>query len=302
MDATGLISQIERFAVHDGPGIRVAVFLKGCPLRCWWCHSPETQSTTPDLLLLNDRCIVCGSCRDACEHEAIGTPEAGFVTDRSLCACCGDCTDLCPTGARTLAGVTMTVPHLMAEIDKDRVFIERSGGGVTFSGGEPLMQPRFLAEALGACRAAGLHTAVETSGYAPWSSAAVLLGADLVFYDLKASDDDTHHRVTGVSNRRILDNFRRLARDHPAVRPRIPLIPGVNDDGLNLDGLGRVVAAAGLRDVELLPYHTAGTAKYERLGRPYALSGVAPPSPDAFALAARRLEGCGLTVHPGGST
>jgi pyruvate formate lyase activating enzyme len=300
MGATGLVFQIERFAVHDGPGIRVAVFLKGCPLRCWWCHSPESQRATPELLLKTDRCIVCGSCVPACTHDAIAAVDDGYTTSRHRCAACGDCTDLCPTGARTIVGREMTVPELMAEIDKDRVFVEQSGGGVTFSGGEPLMQPAFLAEALAACRAAGLHVAVETSGYAPWSAMQVVLGADLLFFDLKAADDDVHHRVTGVSNRRILDNFRRLSREHPAVRPRIPLIPGINDDGADLDALGRIVAAAGLHEVDLLPYHTAGEAKYGRLGRPYPLGHVAPPSADALAHARVRLEQCGLTVHIGG--
>ncbi len=297
MGATGLVSIIERFAVRDGPGIRVAVFLKGCPLRCWWCHNPETQHTTPELLLRDDRCIVCGSCVEACEHEAIGPAEAAFATNRSRCASCGDCTDLCPTGARALVGTRITAPELLREIDKDRVFMEQSGGGVTFSGGEPLMQPQFLDEALRACRAAGLHTAVETSGYAPWSATAVVLRADLVLFDLKAFNDDVHHRVTGVSNQRILDNFRRLARDHPAVRPRIPLIPGVNDDEANIEALGRIIASVGLREVDLLPYHTTGKAKSEQLGRPSLLSNVAPPSPEALAAARRQLERCDLIVH-----
>jgi pyruvate formate lyase activating enzyme len=300
MRATGFIFLVERFAVHDGPGIRVAVFLKGCPLRCWWCHSPESQRVTPELFLKTDRCIVCGSCVPACTHDAIAEVDGGYTTSRERCAACGDCTDLCPTGARTIVGREMTVPDLLAEIDKDRVFVDRSGGGVTFSGGEPLMQPAFLAEALEACRAAGLHTAIETSGYAPWSAMQVVLGADLVFFDLKAADDDMHHRVTGVSNRRILDNFRRLTRAHPDVRPRIPLIPGINDDDANLDALGQIVASAGLHDVDVLPYHTAGEAKYGRLGRPYPLADVAPPSADALAHARVRLEQFGLTVHLGG--
>jgi pyruvate formate lyase activating enzyme len=300
MHGTGVVFLIERFAVHDGPGIRVAVFLKGCPLRCWWCHSPESKRVEPELFLKADRCIVCGSCVPACAHDAIAEVDGEYSTSRERCAACGDCTDLCPTGARTIVGREMTVPELLAEIDRDRVFVDRSGGGVTFSGGEPLMQPAFLAEALEACRAAGLHTAIETSGYAPWSAMAVGLGADLVFFDLKAADDDTHRRVTGVSNRRILDNFRRLTRQHPAVRPRIPLIPGINDDEVNLDSLGRLVVSTGLHDVDVLPYHTAGAAKYGRLGRPYPLDGLSPPSADALAHARARLEHFGLTVHLGG--
>ena len=298
----GSVFLIERFAVHDGPGIRVAVFLKGCPLRCWWCHSPESQRVEPELVLKVDRCIVCGSCVPACAHDAIVEVNGGYTTSRERCAACGDCTELCPTGARTIVGREMTVPEVMAKIDRDRVFVDRSGGGVTFSGGEPLMQPAFLAEALEACRAAGLHAAIETSGYAPWSAMAIGLRADLVFFDLKAADDDMHHRVTGVSNRRILENFRRIAREHPAVRPRIPLSPGINDDEANLDALARLVASTGLRDVDVLPYHTAGEAKYGRLGRPYPHAIFAPPTADALAHARATLEHCGLTVHPGGQS
>ena len=300
MGATGLVFLTERFAVHDGPGIRVAVFLKGCPLRCWWCHSPESQRTKPELALKTDRCIVCGTCAPACREHAIEEAEGGYTTIRERCLACGDCTDLCPTGARAIVGREVTVPELLDEIQKDRVFVDRSSGGVTFSGGEPLMQPAFLAEAIDACRRAGLHTAVETSGYAPWSSMATALGADLVYFDLKAVDDDLHHRVTGVSNRRILENFRRAAREHQAIRPRLPLVPTVNDDDAGLDALGQLVSSAGIGDIDVLPYHTAGQAKYERLGLPYRLSALEPPSADALARACSRLEGHGLTVHIGG--
>lgn len=300
MRTEGSVFHIERFAVHDGPGIRVAVFLKGCPLRCWWCHSPESQRVEPQLLLKNDRCIVCGSCVTACTNGAIAPREGTYATTRERCRVCGDCVDICPTGARSIAGRTMTVDELLAEIEKDRVFVDRSAGGVTFSGGEPLMQPAFVAEALAACRARGLHTAIETSGYAPWSAMSVALQADLLFFDLKAADDETHVSVTGVSNRRIVANFHRVSHGHRKVRPRIPLIPGINDDDRNLDRLGRLIAREAIRDVDLLPYHTAGIAKYERLGLPYRLPNLASPSKDAVARARHRLEASGLTVHVGG--
>jgi pyruvate formate lyase activating enzyme len=297
--ATGLIFWIERFAVHDGPGIRVAVFLKGCPLRCLWCHSPESQSPDPELLLKTDRCIVCGTCVPACTNEAITHAGDGYETRRDLCEACGDCADVCPGNARTIAGRTLTVPDLLDEIEKDRIFFDGTGG-VTFSGGEPLMQAAFLGEAIAACQAAGIHTAVETSGFGPWAAMDIASRADLILFDLKLFDDARHRLATGVSNRIILDNFVRLAARHPAIRVRIPVIPGVNDDMKNLEALGRVVAGAGVTSLDLLPYHTAGIAKYARLGRPYLLPDVPSPAPDALNLAKRSLEGLGLAVHIGG--
>ena len=265
--ATGLVFLIERFAIHDGPGIRVAVFLKGCPLRCAWCHSPESQSPEPELLLKDDRCLVCGTCAPFCGHEAIVETVDGYTTDRDRCEACGDCTEACPSGARAIAGKTWTVPDLLAEIEKDRVFLDRSGGGVTFSGGEPLTQPVFLRDAIVACKAAGLHTAVETSGFGsrPAVDAAAL--ADLVLFDLKFADDERHRQYTGVSNRTILENFAYLASRHPAVRVRVPVVPGVTDSCENLMAIGELARANGVSQIDLLPYHTAGIAKYDRLGR-----------------------------------
>ena len=301
MGATGLVFSIERFAIHDGPGIRVAVFLKGCPLRCLWCHSPESQSTTAELLIKSDRCIVCGSCVPACGVEAITEAEHGFETHRDRCDACGTCADICPTGARSIAGRSIDVPTLMREIQKDRVFLDRSSGGVTFSGGEPLLQPAFVAEALAACKAAGLHTAIETSGFASDAAIDVAAGADLILFDLKLHDDDRHRAATGVSNRIILRNFANLAaRRRASMRVRIPLVPGVNDDDENLAALGRVIAAAGVTVVDVLPYHTAGIAKYRRLERPYGLPDTAPPSPAVIEGARAHLERNGLAVHIGG--
>jgi pyruvate formate lyase activating enzyme len=299
---TGLVFLIERFAVHDGPGIRVAVFLKGCALRCAWCHSPESQSTRPELLLKQDRCIACGTCLPVCKSDAIQEIDAEFETDLTRCDACGDCATACPANARVIAGRRITVQELLAEIERDRIFIDRSAGGVTFSGGEPLLQGAFLASALAACRSAGFHTAVETAGFGPTMALEALGGADLVLFDLKLFDEDRHRRATGVSNRLILANFGRLTARHRGVRARLPLIPGVNDDDENVDAIGALVASAGVAAIDLLPYHSAGIAKYSRMGRSYALPEVQPPTPAALAAARARLEHFGLSVQVGGSS
>ena len=300
MGASGLIFSIERFAVHDGPGIRVAVFFKGCPLRCAWCHSPESQSTKPELLIKADRCLVCGTCVPACPNHAISEGDGEYDTSRERCRACGTCVDACPSGARTIAGQWITVPELLEEIEKDRVFIDRSSGGVTFSGGEPLLQPDFLGEAIHACRTAGIHTAVETAGFGTTHALDAAAAADLVLFDLKIFDEERHRQFTGVSNRIILENFVRLTSRHRAVRVRIPVIPGINDDAGNLDAIGSFASVYGVTELDLLPYHSAGEAKYERLGRPYALAGIPPPPPDVLRSAARRLEATGLAVRIGG--
>lgn len=292
---SGLVFDIQRFSIHDGPGIRTTVFLKGCPLDCWWCHNPEGTSAEPQILVLEGRCIRCGECRRAC-------PQGDRAGAAETCTLCGRCVAACPTGARQMVGRRMTVAEVVAEVLKDRVFYDESGGGATFSGGEPLLQPRFLRALLEACRAAGVRTAVDTCGYAPQEDLLALAPlADLFLWDLKFADEARHVRYTGVSNGPILENLRALGRAHGPIWIRVPVIPGVNDDAAQLDALARCAASVeGVRQVNVLPYHEGGAAKSRRVGRAYRLDGAAPPSAGRMEEAAAAFAGHGLKVKIGG--
>ncbi len=297
----GLVAQFERYAVHDGPGIRTVVYLKGCPLRCLWCHSPETQASSPELAIRGDRCIRCGACVVVCRHDAAVEGPASFDVRREACRACGACAAECPTGARALVGRRLTVADVVAVVERDRPFYDESGGGVTVSGGEPLAQPAFVEALLRACRGRGIHTAVETCGVAAEHVLArVAPVTDLFLYDLKLMDERRHRQVTGVSNRAVLDNLARLVASGARVRVRLPLVPGVNDDEENLEATARFLASLGLRELDLLPYHRAGLAKYARLGRAYALPDLPPPSAEAVEAAVARFGRAGVAVRVGG--
>jgi pyruvate formate lyase activating enzyme len=304
---TGLIARVDRGAVHDGPGVRTVVFFKGCPLGCDWCHSPETQSSKPEVALHRERCVECGACLDACAHGAVAqrVRADGFgppVIDRTRCQACGTCVDACPTGTRELVGRLLTVDRLVGEIERDTVFHDESGGGVTMSGGEPLHQPLFLEALLKRCRERRIETAVETCGYAPPRVLlAVARWTDLFLYDLKIMSDARHRAATGHSNRRILENLRLLCARHDAVRVRVPLVGGVTDDRANIRAIGALLSELPVTEVDLLPYHTAGIAKYERLDRPCLLGEDAIPSADAIAMSVETLSRCGLDVQVGGA-
>ncbi len=288
---TGLVFDIMRFALHDGPGIRTTVFLKGCPLHCDWCHNPESQSPGPCLLFFEERCRGCGECASVCPH---GLTE---------CEACGLCAETCVAEARRLAGRPMSVAEVLAEIERVQVFYDESGGGMTLSGGEPLTQPLFAEALLAACRARRIHAALDTSGLAPAETLLrVAAQADLVLYDVKLVDDALHRRHTGASNRPILDNLRALAETGRPVVVRYPLIPGVNDGDAPLSDLAGLLVSLGLRRLDLLPYHSNGIDKYRRLGlpRPPAeFSGL--PAERASAIAAT-LARQGLEVGVGGGS
>ncbi|MBE3095879.1 MAG: glycyl-radical enzyme activating protein [Planctomycetes bacterium] len=305
---SGLVFNIQKYSIQDGPGIRTTVFLKGCPLDCWWCHNPEGQSSEPEITVIEGRCMRCGECRRVCVRG--GSPQGGQAAggargpagEPAACTLCGKCVEACPTGARQMVGRRMNAAEVLAEVLKDRVFYEESGGGVTFSGGEPLQQPRFLRALLQACRDAGLHTAVDTCGFAAKEDLlAVAPLADLFLYDLKFMEESRHARYTGASNVSILDNLRVLGGMHGNIWIRVPIIPGLNDSVRELEALARCAASVpGVRQVNVLPYHGAGAYKSPRVGRAYRLQEAAPPSPEYMEDVAARFRGHGLSVRIGG--
>ena len=253
---TGIIFDIEEFAVHDGPGIRKVVFFKGCPLRCVWCHNPEGLSGKRELLVSRNGCTQCGKCREACPHL-------------SHCIECGLCVEVCPLRLRKLCGYTVTAEELARELLKDKDFLMKNGGGITVSGGEPLAQPQFLFELISLLKP--IHIALETSGHAPEAVFQTAVGmADLIMMDIKHTDPLIHQRYTGVDNKIILNNLQYLCRSDRRFIIRIPVIPGVNDNPENFAGVARLIKdAKGLERLELLPYHQTAGAKYAMLGKEY---------------------------------
>ena len=297
--ATGLVLDIQRYSLHDGPGIRTTVFLKGCPLRCVWCHNPESMSARPELRVFASRCIRCEACRDACP---LGVARPGEPPDPAICLACGSCAAVCPTRAREVIGRETTVEALLDVLKADRPFYDESGGGVTFSGGEPLRQWRFLVRCLDAARARGYHVAVDTSGYASERTILrVAEAADLFLYDLKAMDPARHQQLTGVGLAPILRNLRALGERGANVWIRLPLVPGHNDDTANLEAVGRFVAGLRrTRRVHVLPYHRLATAKYERLGLVNPMVEIPSPAAADIDRAVAVLASYGLDVHVGG--
>ena len=290
----GMVFNLQRYSLHDGPGIRTTVFLKGCPARCWWCHNPESQCATPEISRSEPRCIACDACLFAC-HEGL--------KPRERCVLCGACSEACPTGARALVGREMTVPEVVASVMRDRMFFEQSGGGVTFSGGEPLGQPEFLKALLASFRALEIGTAVDTAGLCPTSALLEVAPlADLFLFDLKCLDREKHLEGTGVDNGCVLENLERLSALHDKIWIRVPVVPGFNDTLEEMNALARLVAGYGaVRRVCLLPYHQGWAAKPERFGRaaPRAAALAAPPG-EIMESFARLFRAQGLDTTIGG--
>lgn len=300
-EISGLLFNIMRFATHDGPGIRTTVFFKGCPLECAWCHNPESQSFQPDRLYFEERCRHCLDCAAQCPQQAIREVD-GALTTSDACTLCGHCAEVCLTEARQIAGRRYTLRELMAEVEKDLVFFDDSGGGVTLSGGEPLSQPTFAAAILDACREHGILTALETCGFAqPAAFRPVALAADLVLFDLKLVDAAKHRRYTGVSNETILANLEELVAQGRAVTVRIPVVPGINDGPDEVAAFASYLGALRPQAVELLPYHSIGTEKYRRLGRTYPLTETPRSAAADLARFGDALRRAGLHIAGGGS-
>lgn len=301
MTRKGIVFDIKKYAIDDGPGIRTTIFLKGCPLHCWWCHNPEGQASGPELMHRRRRCIGCGECVKGCSRRAISLVKEQIFIDRKKCDLCGKCSSRCPTGALTIVGKEMSVREVMEEINEDSIFYGESGGGVTFSGGEPLLQFDFLDALLEACREKDLRTAVDTSGYASHESIDRISGrTDLFLYDLKIMDDRKHRKYTGMSNKLILDNFRKLAENRSDILVRFPIIPGINDDEDNVTATAEFILSQNIKSISLLPYHRSGVEKYKNLNRAYRLKKIQSPSDQKLRLIKDRLETFGLKVRIGG--
>ncbi len=298
----GLVFDIKRYSINDGPGIRTTVFFKGCPLQCRWCHNPEGKSFSPEVMLRTSRCLKeCTDCVAVCPERALIKSGPIPVLDRYRCTACGDCAGICPTQAIEIVGRRWRAIELVEEIEKDRVFFEESGGGVTFSGGEPLSQPEYLAEVLELCREKEIHTAVDTCGFAaPDVLDRIAPKVDLFLFDLKTMDEQKHVSSTGESNRMILENLKRLADSGRKIVIRMPIVPGLNDDEENtLRTAAFLQTLKGISEISLLPYHRLGRDKSKGIEAAAASVEYASPTEESLERIKADLESRGFRVHQG---
>lgn len=299
---TCTVFDIKSFSIHDGPGTRTTVFLKGCPLHCAWCHNPESISPHIEFQYWQERCIGCGTCAECCPTGALTIESGKPERDAEACEECFACIENCPGEAWQRIGQAMTVDEVMRIVRKDIISYDQSGGGVTFSGGEPLMQPEALHALLLACHDLGIHTALDTCGMAPRKTLEKVVDeVDLILYDLKVMDAELHRRYMGVSNEIILDNLRWLDKRGKEIVIRIPVIPGINDSRRNLAAVMDFLNSLEHRhEVHLLAYHQTAMNKYRRMDQPYTLRHVQPPSAEDMEAMRARFERNGFNVSIGG--
>jgi len=302
-NAEAMIFDIQKFSVHDGPGIRTLIFLKGCPLRCLWCSNPESQSSLPELVFYPERCRRLNRCLEVCPTHAISVKENSLVLNKDLCTLCGKCVEACYAGAWKIFGQWVDVGYVMKEIEKDILFYRNSAGGVTFGGGEPLLWPDFVREVSQECKKKGIPVAVETCGHVPWRNFEKVIDVlDLIMYDIKHMDSAIHKKLCGVPNELILENIKSLSKRKVDIIIRVPIIPNINDSNYNIhDTAGFVASLNGsVKRVEILPYHKFGEKKYGRLGREYELTDVEVPEQQYMEEIKTEMEVNGLTVKIGG--
>lgn len=301
MELTAPVFNIQRFCTHDGNGIRTTVFLKGCNMRCEWCANPESQEAEPQMMFYEHKCTGCGNCIEECTKQSVSFQNGRIVQNWDLCIDCGTCAERCYSGARALLGKTMNADQVFQEIQKDKVFFDTSGGGVTFSGGEPLLYGEFVFDVAKRCKEQGINVAVETCGCFPQEFVESVACIDTMLFDLKLIDDDKHHRYCGCTNKKILSNFRRACQ-LTDILPRIPVIPGVNDTKNDIQLLTDFLntCEAEFERLCLLPYHNLGQCKYEGLGRDYTMKDITPPESDYMMRVKEDFESLGYQVKIGG--
>lgn len=298
------VIDIQRYSIHDGDGIRTSIFFKGCPLRCAWCHNPESQQKRPELLWNREKCTGCGWCETICPQKAIVMERGVPVLNREKCTGCGNCVVECLESARSLSGESKTVRQLLEAGEKDQMFYEESGGGVTLSGGE-VMAVQPFEEIVELCRGffeKGISVFIDTSGFASWERFDSILPYVTAFlYDIKAMDPETHQKWVGVDNKLILDNLRKLSAAGADIRLRLPLVSGINDSREQIEAVLKLLQGGiHVRKIHLLPYHDIGKNKYTRLGRDYDEAAMAPPTPEHLEELAKILRQTGVPVVIGG--